>query len=193
MINQIKFISSFLLLSFLFYQPLPAGEYQVDKSKDNLVKFISDAPVEDFEGTTKNIDGYLYHDEADLTKNSELYFEVDLRTVDTGIGLRNRHMRENYLHTDKYPNTNYKGRIVKAEKISDNNYKVTVEGNMFIHGVTKPLKLTGTLKSTGNGYQINTNFEVKLPDYKIEVPKLMFMRINEVIKLVLNFYVKENK
>ena len=28
---------------------------------------------------------------------------VDLRTLDTGIGLRNRHLRENYLEVDKAP------------------------------------------------------------------------------------------
>ena len=28
---------------------------------------------------------------------------MDLRTLDTGIGLRNRHLRENYLEVDKAP------------------------------------------------------------------------------------------
>ena len=192
MIRQIK-LSSLIVSFLLITQSVYTAEFQIDKSKENQVKFISDAPVEDFEGVTKNIDGYLYYDGEDLLNNSELYFEVDLRTVDTGIGLRNRHMRENYLHTDKYPMTHYKGKIVKVEKASDNTYKVSLEGNMFIHGVTKPLKINGTIKQTGSGYFVNTNFEVNLNDYKIEVPKLMFMRINEIIKLVLNFHLKEGK
>lgn len=192
MIRLIK-LSSLIVVLLIITISVYAAEYQVDKSKENQVKFISDAPVEDFEGVTKQIDGYLYHDDDDLIKNSELYFEVDLRTVDTGIGLRNRHMRDNYLHTDKYPMTHYKGKIVKAEKGSDNTYKVSLEGNMFIHGITKPLKITGTMKPTGSGYFINTNFEVNLNDYKIEVPRLMFMRISEIIKLVLNFHLKEGK
>lgn len=38
----------FFILGILIISKLTAGEFQVNKSKDNLVKFISDAPVEDF-------------------------------------------------------------------------------------------------------------------------------------------------
>ena len=89
----------------------------VDKSAENMVKFISDAPIEDFEGVTSSIDGYLFWEGDDLLNQSELYFEVDLNTVDTGIGLRNRHMRENYLHTDKFPKTHFTAKLIKADKV----------------------------------------------------------------------------
>ena len=39
---------------------LVAGEYHVDKERENQVKFISDAPLEDFEGVTDKIDGYIF-------------------------------------------------------------------------------------------------------------------------------------
>lgn len=167
-------------------------EYHVDKSAKNVVKFISDAPVEDFEGVTDNIDGYLMHDGSDVTANSTLYFEVDLRTLDTGIGLRNRHMREDYLHTDKYPYARYTGRITN---VSDAGGKknVTVKGSMDIHGVKKTLDVTGTLTSTGNGVKIKTAFPVKLTDHKIEVPKFMFLKINEVMQLEVEFQLKKVK
>jgi len=182
---KLKIFISLLLLALIIY---PA-EYQVDKSKQNLVKFISNAPIEDFEGVTSKIDGYLAIDESDLLKNSNLYFEVDLRTLDTGIGLRNRHMRENYLHTDKYPYTNFKGNIIYSEKVSDTEQKVTVDGTMYIHGKTKPMKINGNLFKTESGYRVKAYFEVKLTDYNIEVPKLMFMKISENMKLALDFYI----
>lgn len=186
---RLTILISFLLLPFFIF----AEEYQVDKTKQNLVKFISDAPIENFEGVTDKIDGYIALDESDFLKNSNLYFEVDLRTLDTGIGLRNRHMRENYLHTDKYPYTNYKGKIIYTEKVSDTEQKVTVDGTMSIHGKTKPLKINGNLFKTENGYKIKAYFEVKLTDYNIEVPKLMFMKISETMKLVLDFNITKIK
>ena len=138
-----KFSILFLISFFILPQILSSTEYQVDKSKQNLVKFISDAPIEDFEGVTDNIDGYIYFEGENLTEKSEIYFEVDLRTIDTGIGLRNRHMRENYLHTDKFPKAQFKGKIISAEKVSDYQNSVTAEGEMKIHGVAKPLKIKG--------------------------------------------------
>ena len=86
-----------------------ASEYQVDRSKENHIKFISDAPIEEFEGITNNIDGYINLPSFEELSESKLYFEVDLETLDTGIGLRNRHMRENYLETEMFKYTFFEG------------------------------------------------------------------------------------
>ena len=47
------------LLVFIYSNTFAKVEHQVDKSKKNVVKFISDAPVEDFAGITSSIDGYM--------------------------------------------------------------------------------------------------------------------------------------
>ena len=178
----------FLILVVLFASSIQiiSSEYNVKKTDKNIVKFLSEAPFENFEGITNNIDGFLYF-ENELTNNSQLHFEVDLRTIDTGIGLRNRHMRDNYLETDKYPMAVYEGKIVDAEKIGDDKYKVKVAGNMKIHGVSLEQNVEGTLEILGDEINIITDFIVKLTDHKIEVPSLMFMKINENMQLHLDF------
>jgi polyisoprenoid-binding protein YceI len=170
---------------------LLAGEYQVDKTQENLVKFISDAPLEDFEGVTDKIDGYIFWEGDNLLQNSEVYFEVDLNSLDTGIGLRNRHMRENYLHTDKYPFTHFTGNLTSAEQTDKGAYQVAVDGTMFIHGVEKPVKVDGQMIPVEGGFRIQTKFTVSLSDYNIEVPQLMFMKIDENMKLELDYFVKK--
>lgn len=168
-----------------------SGEFHVTSSQKNLVKFISDAPIEDFEGVTDKIDGYLYWEGDDFTNKSDVYFEVDLNSLDTGIGLRNRHMRENYLHTDQYPTTNFKGKLIKSEKIANNQYKVEAQGNMFIHGVERLKSIQAIITKNGDLYNIKSEFGVKLSDYKIEIPSIMFYKIDETMSLVLDFYVEK--
>ncbi|MBK7981367.1 MAG: YceI family protein [Ignavibacteriae bacterium] len=182
----------FLLFSFASISILNASEFHIKKSDKNSVKFISDAPIEDFEGVTNKIDGYLYF-ENEIDNNSQLHFEVDLRTLDTGIGLRNRHMRENYLETEKYPMAVYEGKIVRSEKITENKYKVFVNGEINIHGVTRKQNVEGTVEIIGDEIIISTNFIVKLSDHKIEVPSLMFMKIDENMDLRLNFNLEKAK
>jgi polyisoprenoid-binding protein YceI len=184
----------FLILAVLLTSSIQivSAEYNVKKSDKNIVKFLSDAPIENFEGITNNIDGFLYF-ENDLTNNSQLHFEVDLRTIDTGIGLRNRHMRENYLETDKYPMAVYEGKIVNAEKVGENKYKVKVSGNMNIHGVSIPQDIEGTIELVGDEIYINSDFIVKLTDHKIDVPSLMFMKINENMQMHLDFTLEKVK
>lgn len=183
-----------ILVLVLLSTPLSAQkvEYHVDKAADNEVKFISDAPVEDFEGVTDVIDGYLIAASGKWTENSDLYFEVDLRTVDTGIGLRNRHMREDYLHTDKYPYAKFNGRIVTV-KSSNNSYDVNVKGKMGIHGVKHAMNIKGVITQTDNGVRVHTEFDVNLTDHNIEVPKFMFLKIDETMQLVVDFHLKKVK
>jgi polyisoprenoid-binding protein YceI len=169
------------------------GEYQVDKEQENLVKFISDAPMEDFEGVTEKIDGYILWEGDDLLNKSEMYFEVDLNSLDTGIGLRNRHMRENYLHTDQFPFTHFTGKLTKAEMVKEGEYAVTAEGTMFIHGVEKLMTVEGKLLATEDGYRIKTKFISALTDHNIEVPQLMFFKIDEDMQLELDYFVKRVK
>lgn len=167
-----------------------SAEYHVDKSQKNLVRFISETPVENFDGKTDKIDGYFIAESIEKLKGSELYFETQVGTFETGIGLRNRHMREDYLHTEKYPLSHFKGNITDSKMISETEYDVTAKGKLFLHGVTKDITINGKIYKLKDGFKIKSDFVVKLTDYKIKVPKFMFVRISEDIQLQLDFSVK---
>lgn len=173
-----------------------AAEYNIDISMENLVRFISDAPLDDFDGVTDQIDGYVFWEGSGLPvdgtdqETSELYFEVKLATLDTGIGLRNRHMRDNYLETDQYPYAVFKARLTEISQMSDTLYSAVADGHMTIHGKENPLRVTTTIIPRKEGFRVKCNFEVNLKDYDIKVPKFMFLKINEIIRLELDFYLK---
>lgn len=176
---------------FLFLIHAKATELHVDKSKNNLVTFISDAPFEDIEGVTNNIDGYIFWAGNDTLNSSDFYFEVGLNNLDTGIGLRNRHMRDNYLETGKYPTAKYRGKLSEIKKNGENEYEIKTTGKFFIHGSEKEVSIIGKITVTENLYHVQCKFEIKLTDFKIKVPKLMFMKISEIIDLRLDFYLKK--
>jgi polyisoprenoid-binding protein YceI len=60
-------------------------------------------------------------------------------------------------------------------------YPVTAEGNLTIHGVTKPVQVKGTIVATATALQVNFSFQVRTADYQIEVPTLVFDKIAETI------------
>jgi polyisoprenoid-binding protein YceI len=176
--------------------PATAVELQVDKTQKNLVKFTSDARFESFSGTTDKIDGYVYWPGDDLKPEkvpaeSKLYFEVQLNGLDTGIGLRNRHMREEYLETDKFPLARYSGKVGGVDSSGNQVYTVKTSGTLSIHGVDRPVEISGSASPQGDHYRVQSNFEVKLTDYGIKVPSMMFLKLNEIIRIVLDFNIKE--
>ncbi len=171
-----------------------AVEWQVDLTKPRVAKFISRAPLEEFEGITEDIDGYLYWEDDSLFKNNEFYFEVNLNTLDTGIGLRNRHMRERYLETDKWPVASYQGKIVDVAKRDSAGrmvYEVQTQGTFSVHGVERDVEVSGTLEMLEAGVmRIKAAFQIELPDYNIKIPQVMFFKLNKVIKIRVMFHLK---
>jgi len=64
---------------------------------------------------------------------------IDMKSVDTGSDLFNGHIQgEDFLSTDKYPTATFKSTKVNF----DGDKPSTVEGNLTIKGVTKPVTLT---------------------------------------------------
>jgi polyisoprenoid-binding protein YceI len=180
-------LSISLFVSSLFYSV--AAEYHVDKSDANLVTFISDAPLSDFEGVTQKIDGFLLTKNKDY-KNADMYFEVDLNDLDTGIGLRNSHMREDYLITDKWPFAKFEGTVISSKKTSK-GYEVIAEGTFEVKGESRKKKITATIAEKGSGLSINTDFIVNLNEHKIEIPSFMGAEVDEDVELVIRFDMKK--
>lgn len=96
-----------------FYSTLPVFSkpvtYIVDDPKGrDSVSFTSDAPIELIVGKTNKIKGKITVDDSlDLSKPFNATFDVDLASIDTGIPLRNEHMRDNFLETAKYPKASF--------------------------------------------------------------------------------------
>lgn len=190
-----KFNILIFMLLLLCYSGF-AGEWHVDKDAKNLVKFTSEVVVLTFDGVTDNIDGYIYWEgETAFEKNTQMLFEVDLNTLDTDNGKRDRDMRE-VLETDKWQVTTFEGTITNHEKIDSaiTAYHVTVKGKISIHGVEKELEAPGKIAIENGKMHVVSDFSVYLNEHNIEAPSLAaFVKVSEEILLHLDFYLKEVK
>lgn len=172
-----------------------AQEYHVDVNADNVVRFMSHATIDDFEGVTGKIDGYVLLDGQGVRSagtpidGSELYFEVDLASLDTGIGLRNRHMRDNYLEVDEHPYASFKGTVDRIESTAS-GWRVTSSGTFGVHGVDRDRTLTCDAAPEGDGFHVQCGFQVLLSDHDIEIPKVMFLKLANEIQLELDFHIE---
>jgi polyisoprenoid-binding protein YceI len=176
------------------WKQLGAQEYQVDLGALREVRFISRASIEEFEGVTDRIDGYILLDGAPLGPESggsdtELYFEVDLASLDTGIGLRNRHMRDNYLEVEDHPYAAFSGGVAGVAPLSAGGFRVTATGGMSIHGVEREMQIPCDVTLRGERYRARCSFQVLLTDFDIEIPRVMFLKLANEIRLELDFSV----
>ncbi len=166
------------LISGIFVLLLAIGQLhaQVYKTENGKVAFVSKAPLNEFTGTSENLQGLI-----DLNQNM-LDFFVDLNTLNTGIGLRDKHMRDNYLETKKHPYGEFTGRLkTPLEMAIGKTYEVVAVGDFKLHGVSKSIEVPGQIKVLSESQlELTANFKVKLGDYKISVPKVVFYELSEI-------------
>lgn len=171
-----------------------AQEYDVDTGADRQVRFVSTTQVNEFEGVTDRIDGYVLLTDSPVrsgmrTDGSKLYFEVELASLDTGIDLRNRHMRDDYLEVGEYPYAKFSGVLARVDEKEDGAFQVTASGTLTIHGVDKGVRLPCDVRPSGRGYDARCAFDLLLSDFDISIPKLMFLKLANQIRLEVAFSV----
>lgn len=181
-----------------------------DAKKRDVVSFNSDAPVELIVGTTNKIKGKVTIDESlDFGKQPfSADFTVDLASIDTGIALRNEHMRDNFLETKKYPDATFKVKSVSAAQTQlKPGKKVTVQasGEFTIHGKTvnktvpvdvtylEPCNMEGVKFPDCAMLQIKATLPVALKDHDIKRPEIVFQKLADTVfvKVSATAYVKK--
>lgn len=176
-----------LILFFYFITNVSVAQSFLTESGN--VNFLSKAPLSEFNGVSDKLNGLV-----DLSQNL-LDFYIDLNTLDTGIGLRDKHMRDNYLETDKYPYAEFTGKMSPVPNlVPGSKSRVTALGKFKIHGVERQVEVKGTLsKNTKGELELEAGFEVLLSDYKIPVPKLVFYELAESQTITIKATLKPKK
>jgi len=168
-----------------------------DPRGGNLVEFQSKAPLETFEGKTSQLTGSITLDPADISSMSG-QLVVDLASFDTGLGLRNTHMREQVLHTNEYPRAQLVISSVRHEgpaALHDGQpLRVKLGADLTLHGQTRPVvvDVVATLRQAsaetakrgpGDLLEVQARFAVKLSEFGMERPKMLVMKVADEIKL----------
>jgi polyisoprenoid-binding protein YceI len=117
---------------------------------------------------------------------------VDLRTLDTGIGLRNEHLRENYLEVDKGPGfdrATLSAIDLKGFSPDAPEGKGSFAGLLMLHGVTKMVTGAVDVRQVGAGLRVKASFPVKLSDYSINKPRYLGIGVKDTVQVEVAFAV----
>jgi polyisoprenoid-binding protein YceI len=169
-----------------FYTNTTLGQDYV--TKEGKVIFLSKASLSEFTGESAQLNGLI-----NLEKNL-LDFYIDINTLKTGIGLRDRHMRENYLETKKYPFAEFTGKMKPIpESFNGQKTEVTARGVFKIHGVEKEIEVKGFLtRINQDQLSLEASFKVLLSEYNIDIPKVMFYELAEEQEVSLTAILTKN-
>ena len=93
-------------------------------------------------------------------------FSADLDAFETGISLRDEHMKTKYLETGKYPRATLVWMTQSAK-----SGETPFTGTLTLHGVEHPVAGTAKLDGATTGkINVDATFPLKLSDFKIDIP-----------------------
>ncbi len=185
-----------ILFIFVFIgTKVHAEQFTLDPVKNvDTVYFRSTAQLEFIEGKTNTLTGSITFDPANTASGASGALKCDLSTLRTGIATRDGHMRDKYLHTDKFPDAYFELQTVSGLPSvlkTDTLYNASAAGYFYIHGVKRQIKaaLTVSLHKHAESLALSTRakFTIKLDDFKIERPKALFLKLAETIEVEVVF------
>lgn len=169
-------MKTFIYLLFYCTIPIVAQSQDVLISKEATISFFSSTVVEDIEATSTTASSALD------TKSRNIVFRVDNNSFQFRKKLMQEHFNENYMESDKYPYSEFKGKITDdVDLTKDGNYTVNVAGNLNIHGVTKAYQTKATLSVSQGVINAKATFRVRIADHKIKIPTIVFKNIAEFV------------
>ena len=143
--------------------------------KNGKISFFSEAPVENITAVNNKISA-VYDIET-----QDLVFLLKITDFIFPKPLMQKHFNENYLESDLYPHAKFEGEVIENK-----NGNGEVNGKLTIHNKTNQVNVHGSLLIDHNTVRISSAFTIRLEDYNIKIPKILFYNIAEEIKVKVN-------
>ena len=181
--------SYYLFLVFTFLPAFKGFTQQKFKTKQGEIAFFSSTPIEDIKAKNKKVASILREDRKED-------FVVPMNQFNFPIPLMQAHFNENYVDSEKFPHSFFDGYvegITKDQYTKNGIYPVKISGKLTIKGTTKQINERGKIVVKDAKPNAICVFEIQLDDYKIKIPKIMYQKIAQTIRISVNIsYEKVN-
>lgn len=125
-----------------------------------------------------------------IEKDGKMTLTVPTTTFETGIGLRDKHLRK-YLESDKHPTADM---VIDESKIPLPEGSAPVTGNITVpltlHGTTAPALVHYELQRQGSVYVVHGDFEVNIHKFNIEKPCYLGVCVGDTVRIAAKFTIR---
>ena len=161
-----------VIFSQQFYTDKGVTKFDGSKAAFEPIKAINSNTVSIIDSSTGQIAAVI------------LISEFDFR-----LGLMQEHFNENYLESNLYPKSTFEGQIkdFSLKELNEDFKEHEIEGLLKIKGVNNHIEIKAKIRKINEKIELSSGFSVMLSDYKVKIPKIVFKKIDEEVKINLNF------
>jgi polyisoprenoid-binding protein YceI len=118
---------------------------------------------------------------------------VVLAHLETGIGLRDSHMREKYLEVPKYPKAQLSiSRSLLRMPGQGADIDAEAKGELLLHGVKKSVMFRYHAALGAHGLRVSGKLHLDIRDFGIEVPRYLGVSVKPEVEVAAEFEAKND-
>jgi len=162
---------------------LSQDEGQTYICRNGNISFISDAPLELIKAENNKLTGVLNAGDRSFS------FRVPIKEFEGfNSSLQRVHFNEDYMETELFPNSTFKGKIIEEIDLSiPGEYKIRAKGKLNIHGIEIDRIIRCDLTADKNQIIVHAAFTVFIADHNISIPSILNQKIAKEIRVDVTF------
>jgi hypothetical protein len=171
-----------LTLLLILMVAVTAANAQKYMTKNGFIGFFSHTPMEDIKGDNNQVAAIL-----DIS-SGEMVFQALVKSFHFDRALMEEHFNENYMESDKFPKSSFKGKITNLSAVNfskDGVYDVTVDGDLTIRDATNKISTAGKIEIKNGELIATSKFNISPEDYKIVIPGVVREKINKELEVTV--------
>lgn len=169
--SQSKFIAHALAGGLLWF-----------KGHDHLVA------VREFTGEAQLTPGSVNPASLQITAKAESMVETSSVFTEPQKQIINKELREIVLEPSKYPDIIFRSTNVTGKATGNNQYDLSITGDLSLHGVTRQITIPTKVTVTGNDLRAIGEFSIDRGDFKVKATSAVhgLVRVREKVKFTFD-------
>lgn len=185
-----NYTTSIFVMVLMFAQTATAQNFKLDKNNSSLM-VLGTSNVHDWEIKAENQEGTLVLNSDQGIKNLQIIIEAEgLKSGKSGMD-KNTYKA---LNTKTHKNIEFKYTSTTAtEKNGSGSYKLTIQGELKINGVSKVVPISFDVNISDNQVTLNGKKTIKMTEFEVEPPTALLGTIKTGDEVTISFNSKFNK
>nr|AOE06668.1 conserved hypothetical protein [uncultured bacterium] len=156
-------------------------------------KFYTDKGLTKFDGSKAAFEPIKANNNKTVSiidsDSGQIAAVILISEFDFRLGLMQEHFNENYLESNIYPKSTFEGQIINfnLKELNGDFKEFEIEGVLMIKGVNNEIITKAKIRKLDEKIELKSVFSVMLSDYNVKIPKIVFKKIDEEVKINLNF------
>ncbi len=203
---KVGLIIAALIASVSLAAPPATVTYNLDASQSKFMAHASRSGLLWFKGKSHHLAASDFSGQVEITPDT--ITPASLRLVvkaaslhETGADFTepqkqiiDKELKEIVLLPDQYPDITFQSTNVTSQSLGGGRYDVRINGNLTLHGVTRPVMIPATVTLNGSTLRAIGKFSIDRDDYKVKATSAFhgMVRVDDDIKFEFDIVGRRN-